>query len=74
MPILSRLRELREDALLSQRDLAERAGVSQTTIVHAEQGRDVRFVTVRKLAEALGVPAEELVKPPRRRAGKAAVA
>ncbi len=74
MPVLSRLRELREDALLSQRDLAERAGVSQTTIVHAEQGQDVRFITARKLAQALNVPAEELTKPPRRREGKAAAA
>lgn len=74
MPILRRLRELREDALVSQRDLAARAGISQTTIVHAERGQDVRFVTVHKLAEALKVPAEELVKPPRRREGKAAAA
>jgi transcriptional regulator with XRE-family HTH domain len=74
VPILRRLRDLREDALLSQRDLAERAGISQTTVVHAEAGTDVRFVTVHKLAEALGVPAEELVKPARRREGKDAAA
>lgn len=65
MPILSRLKELREEAMLSQRDLAEQAGISQTTVVHAEAGTDVRFVTVRKLAEALGVAPVELAKAPR---------
>jgi transcriptional regulator with XRE-family HTH domain len=65
VPILLRLRELREEAMLSQRDLAERAGVSQTTVVHAEAGNDVRFVTVRKLAEALGVAPADLAKPSR---------
>ena len=66
MPVLPRLRELREAAMLSQRDLAERANLSPTTIVHAEAGQDVRFVTVRALAEALGVEPAELAKPARK--------
>ena len=74
MPILRRLKDLRKDALLSQRDLAKKAGVSQTTVVHAEQGQDVRFVTARRLAAALDVPADELLKPARRRERKAAAA
>ena len=51
-----RLRELREDRLLSQRELARRAGVSNKTIVDIEAGRiRPHPATLRKLAEALGV-------------------
>lgn len=55
------LKRLRLDAALSQRDLAETAGVTQTTIVKAEQGAAVRLVTQRKLARALGVAPRELL-------------
>ena len=55
MPVLARLRKLREERAMSQRDLAERAGVSQATIVRAEGGTETRHVTVRKLAKALDV-------------------
>jgi transcriptional regulator with XRE-family HTH domain len=59
-PILA-LRRLRVEAALSQRDLADRAGVTQTTIVKAEAGHEVRPSTVRRLAKALGVEPRELV-------------
>jgi DNA-binding XRE family transcriptional regulator len=55
------LRELRIDHVLSQQDLARRAGVSKTTIVQIEAGRiHPHPSTVRKLAAALGLPAREL--------------
>lgn len=54
------LKERRERAVLSQRDLAKRAGLTQATIVAAEQGKPVRISTARKLARALGVPPAEL--------------
>ena len=60
MLVLSRLRELRESKVMSQRELGKRAGVSPATIVRLERGQLARFVTIRKLADALGVPAEEL--------------
>jgi transcriptional regulator with XRE-family HTH domain len=53
---LRKLREQREDKYLSVRELAEKAGVSKSTVVALETGR-VRAQprTLRKLAEALGV-------------------
>ena len=56
-----RLRELRAQQVLSQQDLATRAGVSKTTIVQIEAGRiRPHLSTVRKLAAALGLPARAL--------------
>lgn len=51
-----RLKQLREAFSFSQRDLAERAGVSPGAVVHLEHdARTPRPSTVRKLANALGV-------------------
>jgi DNA-binding XRE family transcriptional regulator len=56
------LRELRADHVMSQQDLAYRAGVSKTTIVQIEAGRiRPHPSTVRKLATALGLPAREVM-------------
>lgn len=57
------LRRLRVRSALSQRDLADLAGVTQTTIVKAEAGNEVRPSTVRRLAKALGVEPRELLAP-----------
>jgi transcriptional regulator with XRE-family HTH domain len=60
-----RLRRLRLERGLSQRELADKAGMSQSTIVLLERrGRSERFhpSTVRKLSGALGVDAAELLK------------
>ena len=60
-----RLRRLRLERGLSQRDLAGKAGMSQSTIVLLERrGRSERFhpSTVRKLSGALGVDAAELLE------------
>ena len=59
----SRLRELRDEASLSQMELAQRSGVSRATIADLEAGkRPARPSTRRKLAEALGVEPKELMK------------
>jgi len=48
------LRRLRDARALTQEELAERAGVSRTTVMRAERGQDIRQSSVRKLARALG--------------------
>jgi transcriptional regulator with XRE-family HTH domain len=58
----ARLRELREERFLSHRELAQRAGVSPTTVLRIENDEgDTQRRTVRKLAAALGVEPRELV-------------
>ncbi|MPZ49693.1 MAG: helix-turn-helix domain-containing protein [Dehalococcoidia bacterium] len=63
VPRLPRLREIRERKMLTQRELAEKAKTSPTTIARLEaQTVDAQFRTIRKLAEALGVEPEELTR------------
>lgn len=57
------IRGLRQRKLLSQRELAERAGVSETTIVKLELGATRPHPsTLRKIADALGISAEEMAE------------
>jgi transcriptional regulator with XRE-family HTH domain len=64
--IPGRLRELRLSRLLTQVELSELAGTTQSTINRIELGiQRPRISTVRKLAEALGVPASALVVGPK---------
>ncbi len=57
------LKQARDKRLLSQRELAAKAGLSPTTILKLEGGRveESHPRTVRKLAEALEVDPAELV-------------
>ncbi len=58
-----RLRQLRVERALSLRALAERSGVAFDTINKLELGhRPARLVTIRKLADTLGVEPNELMK------------
>jgi transcriptional regulator with XRE-family HTH domain len=58
-----RLRQLRVQRALSLRALKERSGVAFDTINKLELGhRPARLVTIRKLADALGVEPKELMK------------
>jgi transcriptional regulator with XRE-family HTH domain len=58
-----RLRDLRKRKLLTQEQLADRSGVGIATIVRVERNQvEPRGSTIRKLAEALNVAPEELVK------------
>jgi transcriptional regulator with XRE-family HTH domain len=57
-----KLRELRLSAVLTQVALAAKAGVAEPTVVAAERGKPVRISTVRKLAAALGVAPQDLVR------------
>jgi DNA-binding transcriptional regulator YiaG len=58
-----RLRQLRREQALSQRALARASGVGLDTVNKVETGvRDALPVTLRKLADALGVEPRELMK------------
>jgi transcriptional regulator with XRE-family HTH domain len=60
---VERLKELRRERVLSQRELEEKSGVSYNTIWRIEDGRQGAHPrTVRKLAVALGVDPSELIK------------
>jgi transcriptional regulator with XRE-family HTH domain len=57
-----RLKELRARRLLSQRDLAEEAGVSPATIAKIETNKvEPNYRTLRKLVRVLDVEPSELV-------------
>jgi transcriptional regulator with XRE-family HTH domain len=57
------LRRLRRKRALSQRALAHEAGIGLDTVNKLETGlRDALPVTLRKLADALGVEPRELMK------------
>jgi transcriptional regulator with XRE-family HTH domain len=60
---VAKLRELRRRRVLTLEELAEKAGVGRNTIWRLEHGvMGAQPRTIRKLAWALGVEAEELVK------------
>ena len=57
------LKRLREDRLLTQAELAERAGIALSSLVRVENDQvDPRFSTIRKLARALDVDHRELTR------------
>jgi transcriptional regulator with XRE-family HTH domain len=58
------LKALREDAKLSQQELAFRSGVSVSVIFQMEQGRkkDPKLSTLHCLADGLGMTPEDLVR------------
>jgi transcriptional regulator with XRE-family HTH domain len=59
------LRRLREDRLLTQSELAERAGIALSSLVRIENAQvDPRFTSIRKLAQALEVHPRELTGRP----------
>ena len=60
---VTKVKALREEKVLSQRELASMAGLTQMTVWRIENGyRDARPQTIRKLAGVLGVEPKELVK------------
>ena len=57
------LRRLREDRLLTQAELAERAGIALSSLVRIENDQvEPRFSSIRKLARALDADPKELTK------------
>lgn len=59
---LPHLRRIRERALLTQRELAAKSGLTQATVHRIESGATkARISTVRRLAKALHVDASEFM-------------
>lgn len=57
-----KLKRLREDSVISQRELAREAKLSYGTVWRLENGHpNARPATIRKLAAVLGIPPRELV-------------
>ena len=62
-PIAAKLRVLREERGLTQKEAARLAGVGQRTLTRLESGERPPYMpTVTKIARAYGVPVEELVE------------
>ena len=62
-PIAVKLRVLRQERGLTQKEAAQLANVSPWTLFCLESGKRAPYVpTVTKLARAYGVPLEELVE------------
>ncbi len=61
------LATLRKRAGLSQGELAERAGLTRTTITRLEQGGIARYQTLDKLASALNTTRQRLIRVPRQK-------
>ena len=62
--LATRLRRLRRERLLTQQQLSDRAGLGPNEVSRIESGavKNPRFDTIRKLAAALDVPPEDLVR------------
>ena len=61
---LTRLRTIRERVPLTQRELADLAGINRVTLVRIETGQEEPFPrTIRKLAKALKVNPADLMDP-----------
>lgn len=70
MNIGERLKRIRKEKEMTQDSVAERAGVTATSISRWENGeRDPTFRDVEKVAAALGVTMEELTREPKRGTG-----
>ncbi len=59
---MDKLQELRVNQGLSQRRLAQLAGISNTSVWKIEQGGGANPATLKKLADVLGVRPVDLLK------------
>ena len=62
-PIAVKLKVLREERSLTQKEAAELAEVSEVTLYRLESGKQTPYMpSVTKIAGAYGVPLEELLE------------
>lgn len=57
-----KLKYWRKRRALTLRDITAKTGLSSQTLVRIEQGHEPRPSTLRKLAEALDVPLDDLIE------------
>ena len=55
LPMKNRIREIREEQLMSKAELARKAGISPVTVDRIEGGAPCRMSTKRKIILALGL-------------------
>lgn len=58
------LRQWRRYSLLTQSDLAEKAGVTKGTIIRVEAGGFMNYANIKALAAALGITPQQLLAGP----------
>jgi transcriptional regulator with XRE-family HTH domain len=61
-PKLPYLYARRMKAMMSQREYAQTLGIAASTLNRIEQGEPVNYVTVRKIAKALTISTDQLLK------------
>ena len=60
---IPRLAAIRRALFLNQKEFAKKIGISRTAVSGLESGKKATPETVKKLAEALGMTREELIRP-----------
>jgi transcriptional regulator with XRE-family HTH domain len=58
-----KVRALREERAMTRRELAEVAGLGESTVRNVEKGANVRVRTVRNVAAVFGMRPQELGRP-----------
>lgn len=61
LKVSERLKEMRKSKGLTQKELADKAGVSESYICQIENGKMVSLTKLDKLAEVLGCKVKDLV-------------
>jgi len=59
----AKIRDLREERMISAAEFAASAGISKKTLHNAESGKPVRFATAKKVASALGAHPDDIGSP-----------
>ena len=59
----AKVRDLREERLITAAEFAEAAGISKKTLHNAESGKPVRFAPAKKVASALGAHPSDIGSP-----------
>lgn len=56
------VKKLRQERLITQADLAKKAGIRAESLCRLEKGKPAKFATIKQLADALGVEPLSIIK------------